>query len=78
VSSTIFDAPLIVNDLRSFCTGLFRIYRKCCHYAVGARASTPGEVLLMSDYNPQSFDSRYFGPIEETAIESVVTPVLTF
>ena len=32
----------------------------------------------MSDYNAQSFDSRYFGPIEETAIESVVTPVLTF
>ena len=22
----------------------------------------PGEVLLMSDYNPASFDSRYFGP----------------
>ena len=42
------------------------------------RILAPGEVLLMSDYNPQSFDSRYFGPIEETAIESVVTPVLTF
>ena len=42
------------------------------------RILAPEEVLLMSDYNPQSFDSRYFGPIEETAIESLVTPVLTF
>jgi conjugative transfer signal peptidase TraF len=38
----------------------------------------PGQVLLMSEYNPQSFDSRYFGPVESTAIESVVWPVLTF
>ena len=36
------------------------------------------EVLLMSDYNPESFDSRYFGPLQTTTIESVVTPLLTF
>jgi conjugative transfer signal peptidase TraF len=38
----------------------------------------PGEVLLMSEYNPASFDSRYFGPIEATSIELVVRPVLTW
>jgi conjugative transfer signal peptidase TraF len=38
----------------------------------------PGQVLIMSEYNPASFDSRYFGPIDQTAIESVVWPVLTF
>jgi conjugative transfer signal peptidase TraF len=38
----------------------------------------PGQVLIMSDYNPASFDSRYFGPIEATAIESIVRPLLTF
>jgi hypothetical protein len=38
----------------------------------------PGEVLLMSDYNPASFDSRYFGPLQETTIESIVTPLLTW
>jgi conjugative transfer signal peptidase TraF len=37
-----------------------------------------GEILLMSDYNPSSFDSRYFGPLQATAIESVVRSVLTF
>lgn len=38
----------------------------------------PGEVLLMSDYNPASFDSRYFGPVQATAIEAVVKPLLTW
>jgi conjugative transfer signal peptidase TraF len=36
------------------------------------------EVLLMSDYNPASFDSRYFGPLHSTTIESVVRPLLTW
>jgi conjugative transfer signal peptidase TraF len=42
------------------------------------RVLEPGEVLLMSDYNPASFDSRYFGPIEATSVESVVLPMLTW
>ena len=42
-------------------------------YILGA-----GEVLLMSDYNPASFDSRYFGPIQTTTIQSVITPLLTW
>jgi conjugative transfer signal peptidase TraF len=42
------------------------------------RVLEPNEVLLMSDYNSASFDSRYFGPIKSTSIESVVIPVLTW
>jgi conjugative transfer signal peptidase TraF len=38
----------------------------------------PNEVLLMSDYNRASFDSRYFGPIQATTIESVVTPLFAW
>jgi conjugative transfer signal peptidase TraF len=38
----------------------------------------PGEVLLISEYNPSSFDSRYFGPLRSTTIESVVRPLLTW
>jgi conjugative transfer signal peptidase TraF len=38
----------------------------------------PGEVLLMSDYSPASFDSRYFGILPATTIESVITPLLTW
>jgi conjugative transfer signal peptidase TraF len=37
-----------------------------------------GEVLVMSDYSPISFDSRYFGPIPRTQIQSVVRPVWTW
>ena len=38
----------------------------------------PDEVLLMSDYSPASFDARYFGPLQATTIESVITPLLTW
>ena len=38
----------------------------------------PDEVLLMSDYNPASFDSRYFGPLQTTTIEFVIKPLLTW
>jgi conjugative transfer signal peptidase TraF len=37
-----------------------------------------GEVLLMSDYSPASFDGRYFGPIPRACIEGVVRPVWTW
>ena len=36
------------------------------------------EVLLMSDYNPASFDGRYFGPLSKTTIQSVIVPILTW
>lgn len=47
-------------------------------YALSHHVLGPGQVLLMSDYNPASFDSRYFGPLQATMIESVVTPLLTW
>jgi conjugative transfer signal peptidase TraF len=36
------------------------------------------EVLLMSEYSPISFDARYFGPLSETTIKSVIKPLLTW
>jgi len=47
-------------------------------YALKDRILGPDEVLLMSDYNPASFDSRYFGPLNAKTIESVVRPLLTW
>ena len=35
------------------------------------------QVLLMSDYNPKSFDGRYFGPVDQTGIKGVLRPVFT-
>jgi conjugative transfer signal peptidase TraF len=45
-------------------------------YALKDRVLGPGQVLLMSEYNPASFDGRYFGPLPAIAIESVATPIL--
>ena len=36
------------------------------------------DVLLMSDYNPASFDGRYFEPLSKTTIQSVIVPVITW
>jgi conjugative transfer signal peptidase TraF len=38
----------------------------------------PNEVLLMSEYSAASWDARYFGPLQATTIESVITPILTW
>jgi conjugative transfer signal peptidase TraF len=35
-------------------------------------------VLLMSDYNPKSFDARYFGLMDKSTIISVVKPLWTW
>jgi conjugative transfer signal peptidase TraF len=37
-----------------------------------------GQVLLMSEYSPLSFDSRYFGPVDEGNLLGVLEPVWTF
>lgn len=36
------------------------------------------ELLVMSDVNPKSFDSRYFGVVSSKQIKSVITPVFTW
>lgn len=35
------------------------------------------EYWLMSDYNPDSFDSRYFGPITKDQIRQILQPLVT-
>jgi conjugative transfer signal peptidase TraF len=45
--------------------------------AGGARLSA-GEVWVMSEYNPRSFDSRYYGPIETARLQGVVRPVFVW
>jgi conjugative transfer signal peptidase TraF len=47
-------------------------------YALKDHILGPDQVLLMSDYSPSSFDARYFGPLQATTIESVITPLLTW
>ena len=42
------------------------------HYRLG-----PGELLVMSSFNPRSFDSRYFGMVQQRSVLSVLVPVIT-
>ena len=37
-----------------------------------------GQVLLMSDYEAASFDSRYFGPLDRASVLRAMRPVLTW
>ena len=37
-----------------------------------------GQVLLMSDYAPASFDGRYFGPLDRAGLLRAMKPVLTW
>jgi conjugative transfer signal peptidase TraF len=43
----------------------------------GCRRLTPGEVFVLSTHAPNSFDSRYFGPVPMNAVIGVYRPFLT-
>ena len=45
------------------------------HYAFGAYTS---DTWAVSDFNPNSYDSRYFGPVAPDAIRFYAKPVLTW
>jgi conjugative transfer signal peptidase TraF len=47
-------------------------------YMVTGHVIGSGEVLLMCEYSSLSFDSRYFGPLSKTTIQSVIVPILTW
>lgn len=42
------------------------------------RALGDGELFLLSDTNPASFDSRYFGPITASAVLGIAKPLWTW
>jgi conjugative transfer signal peptidase TraF len=45
---------------------------------IAERRLAAGEVLLLSDINPRSFDARYFGPMQRGCIQEAIEPVLTW
>lgn len=48
------------------------------HIEVNITTLDDHSVLLMSDYNPKSFDARYFGLIDKSNIISAIRPVWTW
>ncbi len=45
-------------------------HRPLSHYPYGIYTVNPGQVWLISHYIPDSLDSRYFGPVPQSAILS--------
>ena len=45
--------------------------------ADGLRLSAD-DVLLIANHSPQSFDARYFGPVDRSLIRGVVVPLITW
>ena len=45
------------------------------HIEANITALPENSVLLMSDYNPKSFDARYFGVIDKSNIISAIQPI---
>ena len=43
----------------------------------GRHVVQPGTVWVASSFNPRSFDSRYFGPVQISAIRNYLRPLLT-
>jgi conjugative transfer signal peptidase TraF len=46
-------------------------------FQFGRHVVQPGTVWVASSYNPRSFDSRYFGPVQSRAIRHYLRPLLT-
>lgn len=46
--------------------------------APAQRRLAPAQLWVMSDTNPRSFDSRYFGPIDRAWVMEVLEPVATW
>lgn len=44
----------------------------------GTYAVVPGTVWILSDHDPRSFDSRYFGPVPVESVRASARPLLTF
>ncbi len=44
----------------------------------GEHAVQPGEVWIFSSYSADSFDSRYFGPVNQSAIRGEGAPLLVY
>jgi conjugative transfer signal peptidase TraF len=43
--------------------------------STGTYLVAPGQLWLVSDFNPDSLDARYFGPVPDTDVIAVVHPV---
>jgi len=52
--------------------------RPLTHWPFGRYAAARGSLWVASSYNPRSYDSRYFGPIQESTVRARLRPLITW
>jgi len=52
--------------------------RPLAHWPFGSYTIPPGSLWVASSYSPRSYDSRYFGPIRESAVRARLRAVLAW
>jgi conjugative transfer signal peptidase TraF len=52
--------------------------RKVMPVAPGTYRVRPGQMWLVSSYNPRSFDSRYFGPVPVSSVQGLARSLWTW
>ncbi len=52
--------------------------REVPHIAFGTHAVNDGQVWLVGEADPRSWDSRYFGPVPASAVRAELKPVITW
>src|SRR5580658_449716 len=48
------------------------------HWPFGRYTTAPGTLWVASSYNARSYDSRYFGPIRESAVRAILRPLIAW
>ena len=52
--------------------------RRLTHWPFRRYTAAPGTLWVTSSYNPRSYDSRYLGPISETAVRARLRPLIAW
>ena len=52
--------------------------RPLTHWPFGRYATARGTLWVASSYNPRSYDSRYLGPVQESAVRARLRPLIAW
>lgn len=72
---TVANSKIYINGIEQVNS---TIYTKKVRLYTKSQILKKGEIFIMSDYNPMSYDSRYFGALSTKNILHILIPYFTF